>query len=96
MENNNIQRGDDVWVKPTGMQPIKPMNGQYYTETELEHYVGPSRKEYIFGPRVLITDAEGKTRGRLPNRIATGWIVNDGYSDWVAGDAILVSRDNIR
>ena len=87
----------DVLAKCTGtLREIKPMNGKYYTLVELQGYVGGLIETLSVGNKTLVIDEEGKIKGKLPNRIATGWIVQDGYHDWIAGDALLISDDHIR
>lgn len=81
-----------------GFRDIKPMNGEYYGEIELRHYVGIERENVVVGnkEKVLIFDLEGKMKGKLPNRIATSWYREIEKSDWIAGDAILVDRKHIK
>lgn len=88
----------DVLAKCTGtLQPIRPMNGESYTLTEMQHYVGGYIETVNVGSgKVLIVDEEGKLKGKLPNRIATGWLQQEGIHDWVAGDAMLIDREHIK
>ena len=88
----------DVLAKCTGtLQPIRPMNGGSYTLTEMQHYVGGYIETVSLGSgKVLIVDEEGKLKGKLPNRIATGWLQVEGINDWVAGDAMLIDRKHIK
>ena len=92
-----VGKGDDVLVKVTNvMVPVKPMNGEYYTLNELQSYVGGYIETVRLGEKLLLVDEEGKIKGKLPNHIATGWLVLDGYHDWVAGDAMLIDRRHMR
>ena len=88
----------DVLAKCTGtLQPIRPMNGESYTLTEMQHYVGGYIETVNVGNgKVLVVDEEGKLKGKLPNRIATGWLQEEGIRDWVAGDAMLIDRKHIK
>lgn len=88
----------DVLAKCTGtLQEIKPMNGKSYTQTEMQHYVGGYIERVNIGNgKVLIIDEEGKIKGKLPNRIATGWLQVEGIHDWIAGDAMLIDRKHIK
>lgn len=89
----------DILVTVGGcFREIKPMNGEYYGEIELRHYVGEERKSVVVGnkEKVLIFDLDGKMKGRLPNRVATSWYREIDKSDWIAGDAILVERKHIK
>ncbi len=89
----------DILVTVSGcFREIKPMNGEYYGEIELRHYVGEERENVVVGnkEKVLIFDLDGKVKGRLPNRIATAWYREIEKSDWIAGDAILVDRKHIK
>lgn len=88
----------DVWVKNTGtMQEIKPMNGSDYSLRELQHYVGGYIEKVHLGvDKLLIIDEEGKIKNKLPNRIATGWLIAGGIHDWVAGDAVLIDEKNLK
>lgn len=88
----------DVLAKCTGtLQPIRPLNGESYTLTEMQHYVGGYIETVNLGNgKVLIIDEEGKLKGKLPNRIATGWLQVEGIHDYVAGDAMLIDRKHIK
>lgn len=88
----------DVFAKCTGMlKEIKPMNGESYTLTEMQHYVGGYIERVNVGNgKVLIMDKEGKLKRKLPNRIATGWLQVEGIHDWIAGDAMLIDRKHIK
>ena len=89
----------DILVTVGGcFREIKPMNGEYYGEIELWHYVGEERGNVVVGnkEKVLIFDLEGKMKGKLPNRVATSWYREIEKSDWIAGDAILVDRKHIK
>ena len=88
----------DVLAKCTGtLQPIRPMNGESYTLTEMQHYVGGYIETVNVGNgKVLIVDEEGKLKGKLPNMIATGWLQVEGIHDYVAGDAMLIDRKHIK
>lgn len=88
----------DVLAKCTGtLQPIRPMNGECYTLLEMQHYVGGYIETVNVGNgKVLIVDGEGKLKGKLPNRIATGWLQMEGIHDWVVGDAMLIDRKHIK
>lgn len=88
----------DVLAKCTGtLQPISPMNGESYTLTEMQHYVGGYIETVsLSSGKVLIVDEEGKLKGKLPNRIATGWLQEEGIHDWVVGDAMLIDREHIK
>lgn len=88
----------DVLAKRTGtLQPIRPMNGESYTLTEMQHYVGGYIETVNVGNgKVLVVDEEGKLKGKLPNRIATGWLQEEGIHDGVAGDAMLIDRKHIK
>lgn len=89
---------DDVLAKCTGtLQPISPMNGECYTLLEMQHHVGGYIETVNVGNgKVLIVDEEGKLKGKLPNRIATGWLQVEGIHDWIAGDAMLIDRKHIK
>lgn len=88
----------DVLVTSSGtMREIGPMNGKHYTLGELQHYVGGYIETVNVGDgKVLIMDEEGKQKGKLPNKIATGWLLTEGINDWIAGDAILIDRKHIK
>ena len=88
----------DVLAKCTGtMQPIRPMNGETFSLEEMQHYVGGHIETVNLGcGKVLIVDEEGKVKGKLPNRIATGWVILSGMQDWIAGDAMLIDRTHIK
>lgn len=88
----------DVWVKNTGtMQEIKPMNGSDYSLQELQHYVGGYVEVIHLGAgKLLIVDAEGKIKNKLPNRIATVWQIECGIYEWVAGDAVLIDEKHLK
>ena len=90
-----IKPGDDVLVRCGIMRPIHPMNGEYYTMLELQHMVGGNVEFITMGDKVLVVDEDGKLKGKLPNQIATGWLIMDGYNDFVAGDAALINRKHI-
>lgn len=73
------------------------MNGESYTLTEIQHYVdGYIETVSVGNGKVLIVDEEGKLKGKLPNRIATGWLQEEGIHDWVVGDAMLIDREHIK
>lgn len=92
-----MTHGDDVLVTVTNtMRPIKPTNGEHYSLHELQHYVGGYIETIVLGNKVLIVDEEGKLKGKLPNRIATGWLLTSGIDDFVAGDAMLIMRERIQ
>lgn len=79
------------------MQPIRPMNGETFSLEEMQHYVGGYIETVnLGGGKVLIVDKEGKMKGKLPNRIATGWVISSGMQDWIAGDAMLIDRTHIK
>lgn len=88
----------DVLVTSSGtMREIGPKNGKHYTLRELQHYVGGYIERVNVGNgKALIMDEEGKLKGKLPNKIATGWLLTEGINDWIAGDAILVDRKHIK
>lgn len=88
----------DILVKNTGtMQEIKPMNGSDYSLQELQHYVGGYIETVHLGAdKLLIVDEEGKVKNKLPNRIATGWLIANGIHDWVAGDAVLIDEKHLK
>lgn len=89
----------DILVTVSGcFREIKPMNGEYYGEVELRHYVGEERESVVLGnkEKALIFDLDGKMKGKLPNRLATAWYREIEKSDWIAGDAILVDRKHIK
>lgn len=88
--------GDDVMIKDGCMRSIKPMNGTHYTMLELESMVG-GNVEFLRLSKgwVLAIDQDGKMKGRLPNRIATGFILRDGYQDFIAGTALLIDSEHI-
>ena len=88
----------DVLVKTTGVFiPIEPHNGQYYTLLELQAYVGGNIETVYFkNGKILIIYEEGKLKGKLPNRIATSWLIVEGYVDFVAGDALLIEGEHLR
>lgn len=90
-------KGDDVLVSNGVLKPIKPMNGQYYTLQELQHYVGGYIETLTFSNgKVLVFDEEGKLKGRPVNRIATAWITLDGLCDFIAGDAVLIDGEHFK
>lgn len=89
--------GDDLLVKDGCMRPIKPMNGRHYTLTELQTYVGGYVQTLKVGNgKLLVIDEEGKLKGKLPNRIATGWILREGYQDFIVGTALLIDAEHIQ
>ena len=88
----------DVLVTSSGtMREISPMNGEYYKLHEMQYYVGGYIETVNVGNgKVLVMDEEGKLKGKLPNKIATVWLLTEGINDWIAGDAILIDRKHIK
>lgn len=88
----------DVLVKSSGMmREIAPLNGKHYTLQEITHYIGGYMEiVHVGNGKVLIMDEEGKIKGKLPNRTATGWLLTEGINDWIAGDVILIDRKHIK
>lgn len=87
----------DVLVTSTGgMKAIMPMNGRHYSLQEMQSYVGEYRKTLKVGQKVLIMDEDGKLKGKMPNRIATGWLLQEGINDYVCGDVMLIERSHIK
>lgn len=87
----------DVIATTAGvMKPVQPMNGKCYSLTELQHYVGGYIETVSLGNKVLVVDEEGKVKNKLPNKIATGWIITSGYNDYICGDAMLIDREHIQ
>lgn len=79
------------------MQEIKPMNGSDYSLQELQHYVGGYIETIRLGMgKLLIVDEEGKIKNKLPNRLATDWLIVHGIPDWVAGDAVLIDEKHLK
>ena len=92
-----MAHGDDVLVTVNNvMKPIKPTNGEHYSLSELQHYVGGYIETLTLGSKLLVFDEEGKIKGKLPNQIATGWLNTEGIHDWIAGDVILMDRAHIQ
>lgn len=86
----------DVLVTVTGIiKPVSPMNGDYYTMPEIQSHVGNYVQKIRIGSKILIVDEEGKSKGKMPNRIATGWLINEGINEFVAGNALLIERTHI-
>ena len=90
--------GDVLVTTANIMKPIAPMNGSHYTLVELQSYVGGYIETIYLNDKVLVVDEEGKLKGKLPNRIATGWLLKDDtYNcDWIAGDALLIDKKHIK
>lgn len=88
----------DILVNNTGtIREIKPMNGSDYSLQELQHYVGGNIETIELGAdKLLIVDEEGKIKNKLPNRIASGWLIARGIQDWVAGDAVLIDEKHLK
>ena len=88
----------DVLAKRTGtILDIMPMNGKDYSLTEMQHYVGGHIETVDVGDGwVVVLDEEGKQKYKLPNPIATNWLLDAGIYDWVAGDAMLIERAHIK
>ncbi len=91
-------KGDDVLVTTFGvMKRIAPMNGKHYTLRELQSYVGGCIETITFSNgKMLVVDEEGKFKNKLPNHIASGWMIADGYHTWIAGDAMLIDPDHLK
>lgn len=87
----------DVLVTSTGgMKAITPMNGKYYSLLEMQNYVGGYIETLKVGQKLLVMDEEGKLKGKLPNRIATGWVLQEGINDYICGDVMLIERNHIK
>lgn len=87
----------DVLVTSTGgMKAITPMNGSHYSLQEMQSYVGGSIEILKVGQKILVMDEEGKLKGKLPNRIATGWVLQEGINDYICGDVMLIERSHIK
>lgn len=87
----------DVLVTSTGgMKAIMPMNGRDYSLQEMQSYVGGCIETLKVGQKILVMDEEGKLKGKLPNRIATGWVLQEGINDYVCGDVMLIERSHIK
>lgn len=87
----------DVLVTSTGeMKAIMPMNGRDYSLQEIQSYVGGYIETLKVGQKLLVMDEEGKLKGKLPNRIATGWVLQEGINDYVCGDVMLIERSHIK
>lgn len=87
----------DVLVTSTGgMKAITPMNGRHYTLHEMQSYVGGLIETLKVGQKILVMDEEGKLKGKLPNRIATGWVLQEGINDYICGDVMLIERSHIK
>lgn len=88
----------DILTNPCNISKnIVPMNGHYYTEVEFFHYVGNDVRKTPCGTKILIYDEEGNRKGKLPNRIATGWLRTEGEGNEVVyGNAMLVEPDHLR
>lgn len=87
----------DVIAKATGcIIPATPMNGETYTAIELASKVGGEPGVVVLANnKALVYDQDGKQKGKLPNRIATGWLLMDGYDDYLVGDVMLIDRKHI-
>lgn len=87
----------DVLVTSTGgMKAITPMNGRHYSLQEMQSYVGGLIETLKVGQKILVMDEEGKLKGKLPNRIATGWVLQEGINDYISGDVMLIERSHIK
>ena len=87
----------DVLVTSTGgMKAIMPMNGRHYSLQEMQSYVGGYIETLKVGQKILVMDEEGKLKGKLPNRIATGWVLQEGINDYICGDVMLIERSHIK
>lgn len=84
-------------VRCGAFRSLAPMNGEYYTDFELEQRVGGTPKIYRLNEdKVLVVDDDGKGKGRMYNNIATGWLRTSGIDDFVCGDALLISTTRLR
>lgn len=87
----------DVLVTTAGgMKAITPMNGRHYSLQEMQSYVGGYIETLKVGQKLLVMDEEGKLKGKLPNRIATGWVLQEGINDYICGDVMLIERSHIK
>lgn len=85
----------DVMVKKGCIRPIKPMNGRCYTLFELQQLVDGNIELVDLGKNYLVLDEEGKLKGKEVNRIATGWLQQEGIQDFAVGTALLIDKKRI-
>ena len=88
-----MKPGDDVMVKDGCFLPLSPMNGKRYTRFELECRVDGFLDWYELEKKWLVVDASAKTKGKLINRIATGWIRTEGMDGYICGTALLINKE---
>lgn len=86
----------DVMVKDGCMRPIKPMNGRCYTLLEMQQLVDGNIELVDLGKKYLVLDEEGKLKGKIPNRIATGWLQQEGIHDFAVGTALLIDKKHMK
>ena len=87
----------DIMVKCGTMRPIKP-SGKYYNRIQLNGLVDGRAEVIDIGSesgKVLVIDGDALSKGKMPNRIATGWLNTAGIIGHVAGVALLVDPMNL-
>lgn len=90
-----MSTGDDILIKDGTMRPIAPMNGRDYTLWEMQNFVEGYIETLRVGKKILVVNEEGKVLGLPINKVATDIIVNDGYSDYICGPAMLIHPSHI-
>lgn len=91
-----MSTGDDILIEDGVMRPIAPMNGRDYSLREMQTYVGGDIETLRVGEKIMVVNEGGKILNMLPNKVATDIIVNDGYSDYICGPAMLIHPSHIR
>lgn len=91
-----MNTGDDILIKDGVMRPIAPMNGTDYSLTEMQNYVGGYIETLRVGKKIMVVNEVGKVRNMPINKVATDIIVNDGYSDYICGPAMLIHPSHIK
>lgn len=86
-----------ILVKDGCMREIKPMNGEFFTSFEIEHYLEGAPFAYVLNDKkALLVGVLAKEKGKTVNAVATSWIREVDPSDYVCGPAILIDRKLIR
>lgn len=85
----------DVMVKDGCIRPIGPMNGKTYTEVELQGLVDGYTAKVDLGTRWLVFDEDAKTKGKLVNRIGTGWLRGVDEGGYLCGVVLLIGKERL-
>ena len=72
------------------------MNGKKFTLEELQRYVGGLIEcTGLYDGRVMVTDEEGKLKGKHPNIKATQILNMSGVYDYVVGDVVVLANNKM-